>query len=93
MNHKSRKTAAAAAATAQQAKLVPSKKLSSFQQAKLNARASRYTVTESAPVEKADTIITEEEYNRYVVTCEESYDIMKQTFALYTQYPDALYVI
>lgn len=50
-------------------------------------------MTESAPVEKADTIITEEEYNRYVVTCEESYDIMKQTFALYTQYPDALYVI
>ena len=37
--------------------------------------------------------MTEAEYQRYVATCEQSYDIMKETFALYTLHPNALYVI
>lgn len=41
----------------------------------------------------ADHGMTDEEYRLYVATCEQSYDIMKQTFALYTQHPNALYVI
>lgn len=35
----------------------------------------------------------EAEYLRYLATCEQSYDIMKQTFALYTLHPNALYAI
>jgi hypothetical protein len=34
-----------------------------------------------------------EEERGYAATCEESYDITRQTLALYTQYPSALYVI
>lgn len=39
-------------------------------------------------------MLTEDEkYQEYVATCEQSFDIMETTFALYTQYPDAFYAI
>jgi len=37
--------------------------------------------------------MTDLEYQGYLATCEESYDITKQTFALYTLHPNALYAI
>lgn len=50
--------------------------------------------SEGRPVyTSADHGMTDAEYQRYVATCEQSYDIMQQTFALYTLHPNALYVI
>jgi hypothetical protein len=37
--------------------------------------------------------MTDLEYQGYLATCEESYDITKQTLALYTLHPNALYAI
>lgn len=37
--------------------------------------------------------MSDEQYESYLATYEESYDITKQTFALYTLHPDALYAI
>jgi hypothetical protein len=91
VNHKSRKIAAAPAIN-QCRTLSSTKKLSSFEQAKANARAAQFTASSTA-ANKVDIVMTDEEYRRYVVTCEESHDIMMQTFSLYTQYPDAFYAI
>lgn len=37
--------------------------------------------------------MSDEQYEAYLATYEESYDITKHTFALYTLHPDALYAI
>ena len=37
--------------------------------------------------------MTDLEYQGYLATCEESYDITERTFALYTLHPNALYAI
>lgn len=37
--------------------------------------------------------MSDEQYEAYLETYEESYDITRHTFALYTLHPDALYAI
>lgn len=37
--------------------------------------------------------MSDKEYQGYLATCEESYDITQKTFALYTLHPNVLYAI
>lgn len=37
--------------------------------------------------------MTESEYRNYLATCEQSFDIMEKTFAVYTLHPNARYTI
>ena len=91
VNHKSRKVAVQPT-TGSRARIISDRKLSTFEQARLNARTGRFTMDEKVITQ--DIMLTEDEkYQEHVATCEQSFDIMEQMLAIYTQYPDARYFI
>ena len=91
MNHKSRKVAGQPVVKRSR-QIISDRKLSTFEQAKLNARVQRLNL-DTVTMEDKQPQTEEEKYQEYVATCAQSHDIMMETFALYTQYPDAFYVI